>query len=88
MLARRQRPHMADMEVIVRLQGQGAYRLDHRHDQALCEPEGRRAVVRREQRRVGWDQAAEAENAELCRANEMLKTAARRSARDLRCTIR
>jgi hypothetical protein len=32
---------MADMQVIVRLQNRGALRLDHLHDQALCEPEGR-----------------------------------------------
>jgi hypothetical protein len=32
---------MADMQVIVRLQDRGALRLDHLHDQALCEPEGR-----------------------------------------------
>jgi hypothetical protein len=35
------RPLMADMQVIVRLQDRGALRLDHLHDQALCEPEGR-----------------------------------------------
>jgi hypothetical protein len=29
------------MQVIVRLQDQGALRLDHLHDQALCELEGR-----------------------------------------------
>jgi len=32
---------MADMQVIVRHQDRGALRLDHLHDQALCEPEGR-----------------------------------------------
>jgi len=32
-------PLMADMQVIVRLQNRGALRLDHLHDQALCEPE-------------------------------------------------
>jgi hypothetical protein len=32
---------MADMQVIVRLQDRGALCLDHLHDQALCEPEGR-----------------------------------------------
>jgi hypothetical protein len=34
-------PVLADMQVIVRLQDRGALRLDHLHDQALCEPEGR-----------------------------------------------
>ncbi len=34
-------PLMADMQVIVRLRNRGALRLDHLHDQALCEPEGR-----------------------------------------------
>jgi hypothetical protein len=33
--------HLADMQVIVRHQDRGALRLDHLHDQALCEPEGR-----------------------------------------------
>ena len=32
---------MANMQVIVRLQDRGALRLDHLHDQALCEPDGR-----------------------------------------------
>jgi hypothetical protein len=35
------RPLMADMQVIVRHQDRGALRLDHLHDQALCEPGGR-----------------------------------------------
>jgi len=35
------RTHMVDMQVIVRLQDRGALGLDHLHDQALCEPEGR-----------------------------------------------
>jgi len=34
-------PLMANMQVIVRLQNRGALRLDHLHDQALCEPEER-----------------------------------------------
>ena len=34
-------PVMADMQVIVRLQDRGVLRLDHLHDPALCEPEGR-----------------------------------------------
>ena len=33
-------PLMADMQVIVRHQDQGALRLDHLHDQALCGPKG------------------------------------------------
>jgi hypothetical protein len=33
--------HMVDMQVIARHQDRGALRLDHLHDQALCEPEGR-----------------------------------------------
>ena len=37
----RKRPVLADMQVIVRLQDRGALRLDHLHDQALCEPEER-----------------------------------------------
>jgi len=36
----REHPLLADMEVIVRLQGQEAQRLDHLHDQALCGPQG------------------------------------------------
>jgi hypothetical protein len=40
-----QRPNLADMQVIVRLQDRGALRLDHLHDQALCEPEGRGALL-------------------------------------------
>src|ERR1700755_1861427 len=36
------RPLLADMPVIVRHQDQGALRLDHRHDQALCR---RRSVI-------------------------------------------
>jgi hypothetical protein len=35
------RAWMTDMQVIVRRQDRGALRLDHLHDQALCEPEGR-----------------------------------------------
>jgi hypothetical protein len=34
-----ERPQLADMQVIVRHQDRGALRLDHLHDQALCEPE-------------------------------------------------
>ena len=34
---------MADMPVIVRHQDQGALRLDHRHDQALCREGAQRA---------------------------------------------
>jgi len=38
--SRDERTHMADMQVIVRLQDRDALCLDHLHDQALCESEG------------------------------------------------